>query len=136
MQPMSEQAQATNAVPMSSSALGTGKPMSKGVTLSDAAVARLQKLLTDRGTPNAGLRVAVRGGGCSGLTVNMEWAEEPKPKDKIFERDGVRVFVDSKSYLYLMGSEVHYEETLMQSGFKITNPQKKAECGCGESFTV
>ncbi len=115
---------------------GLGKPTGKGVSLSDAAVARLQKLLSDRGTPNAGLRVAVRGGGCSGLTITMEWAEEPKPKDKIFEREGVRVFVDSKSYLYLMGSQVHYEETLMQSGFKMVNPNQKTECGCGESFTV
>jgi iron-sulfur cluster assembly protein len=118
------------------SALPTGKPMGKGIAIADSAVERLRKLLTDRNTPNAGLRIAVKGGGCSGLAYHMEWAEEPKQRDKLFEREGVRVFVDPKSYLYLMGTELVFEETLMASGFKLRNPNEKAACGCGESFTV
>ncbi len=110
--------------------------MGKGVSLADSAVVRLRKLLDDRQTPNAGLRIAVKGGGCSGLAYHMEWAEQPKERDKIFERDGVRVFVDPKSYLYLMGTELVFEETLMASGFKLQNPNVKSMCGCGESFTV
>ena len=102
----------------------------------DSAVERLKMLLAERQTPEAGLRVAVKGGGCSGLAYVMEWAEKPRERDKIFERDGVRVFVDPKSYLYLMGTELVYEETLMASGFKLENPNVKAACGCGESFTV
>jgi len=114
----------------------TGKPATRGVGLGDSAVERLKKLLTERSTPEAGLRIAVRGGGCSGLAYHMEWAEQPKERDKIFEREGVRVFVDPKSYLYLMGTELVYEEGLMASGFRLKNPNEKAACGCGESFTV
>jgi iron-sulfur cluster assembly protein len=108
----------------------------KGITVSDAAVKRLSALLAERGTPSAGLRVAVKGGGCSGLSYVMEWAEQPRERDKIAERDGVRVFIDPKSYLYLLGSEIHFQETLMQSGFTLQNPNVKTACGCGESFTV
>lgn len=116
--------------------LPAGKPASRGLALTDSAVERLKRLLAERGTPLAGLRVAVRGGGCSGLSYHMEWAEAPKERDKIFEREGVRVFVDPKSYLYLMGTELVYEDGLMASGFKLQNPNVKAACGCGESFTV
>lgn len=112
------------------------KPMGKGVLLADSAVGRLKKLLQERSTPNAGLRIAVKGGGCSGLAYHMEWAEQPKERDKIFEREGVRVFVDPKSYLYLMGTELVFEDGLMASGFKLQNPNVKSACGCGESFTV
>lgn len=112
------------------------KPAPKGVTISDAATRRLQQLLAERGTPQAGLRIAIKGGGCSGLTLYMEWAEAPKDRDKVFERDGVRAFVDPKSYLYILGSELDYQETLMSSGFRLQNPNKKSECGCGESFSV
>lgn len=113
-----------------------GKPTSRGVAIAESAVPRLKQLLTERQTPNAGLRIMVKGGGCSGLSYQMEWAETPRERDKIFERDGVRVFVDPKSYLYLMGTELVFEETLMASGFKLQNPNVKAACGCGDSFSV
>jgi iron-sulfur cluster assembly protein len=113
-----------------------GKPTIKGIGLSDTAVERLKRLLAERNTPEAGLRIAVKGGGCSGLAYHMEWAEKAKERDKVFEREGVRVFVDPKSYLYLMGTELVYEEGLLASGFKLRNPNEKAACGCGESFTV
>jgi iron-sulfur cluster assembly protein len=117
-------------------ALPTGKPTGKGIGLTDSAVERLKTLLAQRNTPNAGLRIAVKGGGCSGLAYHMEWAEEPKARDKTFEREGVRVFIDPKSYLYLMGTELVYEEGLMASGFKLRNPNEKSACGCGDSFSV
>lgn len=113
-----------------------GKPTIRGVGIGDTAVVRLKALLAERQTPNAGLRVMVKGGGCSGLAYQMEWAEAPRERDKIFEREGVRVFVDPKSYLYLMGTELIFEETLMASGFKLQNPNVKAACGCGDSFAV
>lgn len=112
------------------------KPAARGVGIADSAVVRLKRLLEERGTPGAGLRVAVRGGGCSGLSYHMEWAEAAKERDKVFEREGVRIFVDPKSYLYLMGTELVYEDGLLASGFKLQNPNVKAACGCGESFTV
>ena len=113
-----------------------GKPTIRGVGIAASAVPRLKQLLAERQTPNAGLRIMVKGGGCSGLSYQMEWAEAPRERDKIFERDGVRVFVDPKSYLYLMGTELIFEESLMASGFKLQNPNVKAACGCGDSFAV
>ena len=113
-----------------------GKPTIRGVGIGVSAVPRLKQLLAERQTPNAGLRIMVKGGGCSGLAYQMEWAEAPRERDKIFEREGVRVFVDPKSYLYLMGTELIFEETLMASGFKLQNPNVKAACGCGDSFAV
>jgi iron-sulfur cluster assembly protein len=111
-------------------------PPGRSITLTDSAVARLQRLLAERNTPEAGLRVAVRGGGCSGLAYHLEWSDHPRDRDKVFSRNGVRIFVDPKSYLYLMGTELVYEETLMSSGFKLHNPNLKSACGCGDSFTV
>jgi iron-sulfur cluster assembly protein len=112
------------------------RPPGKTFGITDAAAARIQKLRDERQTPEAGLRVAVRGGGCSGLTYVIEWAEAPRERDKLFEKNGIRVFVDPKSYLYLMGSELAYEESLMASGFKLQNPNVKTACGCGESFSI
>ncbi|WP_044191243.1 HesB/IscA family protein [Hyalangium minutum] len=134
---MSEQTTSQTQQPSAASAPApTGKPAGKGIILSDGAVKRLRVLLEQRQTPEAGLRLAVKGGGCSGLQYAMEWAEKPRERDKVFERDGVRVFVDPKSYLYLMGTELVFEETLMGSGFKLQNPNVKGACGCGESFTI
>lgn len=123
--------------PVSSpAAVPGGKPMGKGIGLTDGAVARLQRLLAERKTPEAGLRIAVKGGGCSGLAYHMEWAEKARERDKTFQREGVRVFIDPKSYLYLMGTELVFEEGLLASGFKLQNPNVKGSCGCGDSFTV
>ena len=133
---MNEQAtQQTSQTQTTPAAAPAAKP-ARGITLHESAVEQLKKLLAERQTPDAGLRIAVRGGGCSGLAYVMEWAEKPREKDKIFERDGVRVFVDPKSYLYLLGTEIVYESTLMASGFKLNNPNVKGACGCGESFSV
>jgi iron-sulfur cluster assembly protein len=112
------------------------KAPAKAFGLADSAVRQLRKLLEDRGTPEAGLRIAVKGGGCSGLSYVMEWAEQPREKDRVFEREGARVFLDGKSFLYLAGSELVYEQTLMSSMFKVQNPNAKSLCGCGESFSV
>ncbi len=122
--------------PVTAAAASPVKPAGKTFGISASAASRIQTLREERQTPEAGLRVAVRGGGCSGLTYAIEWAEAPRERDKIFERDGVRVFVDPKSYLYLLGSELNYEETLMASGFRLQNPQVKTACGCGESFSI
>jgi len=112
------------------------KAPTKGFDISERAAAQIARLRTERGTPEAALRVAVKGGGCSGLTYSMEWVDAPRERDKVFERDGVKVILDPKSFLYLMGSELAYHETLMASGFKIENPRVKSACGCGESFAI
>ena len=122
--------------PAAPSAAPAARQASKTFGITDAAAERIRRLRDERNTPEAGLRVAVRGGGCSGLTYLIEWAEGPRERDKIFEKVGVRVFVDPKSYLYLMGSELAFEETLMASGFRLQNPNVKTACGCGESFSI
>lgn len=135
---MSEQATPqTNTQPQAAPASApAAKPAARGISLHDSAVQRLRLLVEQRQTPEAGLRIAVRGGGCSGLAYALEWAEKPRERDKIFERDGVRVFVDPKSYLYLIGTELVYEESLMAAGFRLNNPNVKAACGCGDSFSI
>ncbi len=105
-----------------------------GVT--ERAAKELLRLMAERNSPDAALRIAVKGGGCSGLTYALEWVDAPRERDKVFERDGAKVVVDPKSYLYLMGSELAWHESLMSSGFKIDNPKIKAACGCGESFAL
>jgi iron-sulfur cluster assembly protein len=82
-----------------------------------------------------GLRMQVVGGGCSGFQYNLEFGES-KGNDKVFEFHGLKVYVDPRSTLYLAGSTLDYKDGLMDSGFKITNPNAKTECGCGESFSV
>jgi iron-sulfur cluster assembly protein len=131
---MSEQVSTATQSPVPAGDVEKPSPKTFGIT--DTAVKQLRRLLEDRGTPNAGLRISVKGGGCSGLSYSMDWAESPREKDRIFERDGVRVFVDGKSFLYLAGSELNYEQTLMSSMFKVQNPNVKSTCGCGESFSV
>ena len=103
------------------------------ITLTDNAVLKIQSLVTD--DPQRGLRVKVVGGGCSGLTYKMD-IDQRRDGDKVFEHAGAHLVVDRKSFLYLNGTEVHYEESLMESGFKLRNPNIKRECGCGASFTV
>lgn len=134
---MSEQAtQETMQSPAPATAPAPKPAAPKGIVIADSAVSRLKELLEQRQTPEAGLRLAVKGGGCSGLQYSMEWSEKSRERDKIFEKDGVRVFVDPKSYLYLIGTTLVFEQTLMASGFKLENPNVKAACGCGESFSV
>ena len=133
---MTAEAEASTFVAPNPNALPTGKPTGKGIGITDSAMERLKKLLTERNTPNAGLRIAVKGGGCSGLAYHMEWAEEPKQRDKLFEREGVRVFIDPKSYLYLKLDELVLADPIRRSAFKPPNPNEKAACGCGDSFSV
>lgn len=107
----------------------------KGITLSDAAVAKIRSLIPEGETDSRGLRVKVVGGGCSGLSYKMD-LDQTRDGDRVFERDGARIIVDRKSYLYLNGTELDYADDLMQSGFNLQNPNVKRTCGCGASFGV
>lgn len=104
------------------------------ITVSDDAAKKIHSLV-DSESPDKGLRLKVVGGGCSGLQYKMD-LDSPRDGDKIFENLGAKVLVDRKSFLYLNGTEVHYEEGLMESGFQLRNPNIKRSCGCGASFTV
>jgi iron-sulfur cluster assembly protein len=106
------------------------------IEISDTAAARIRALMAEKGTPGGGLRLGVKGGGCSGLSYHVDWATEPARFDQVVERDGARVFVDPKSAVFLAGTTVDWQQTLMQTGFVFRNPNVKSACGCGESFTI
>lgn len=105
------------------------------ITLSENAAAKIRSLLAAQQKEASGLRVKVVGGGCSGLQYKMDLDVE-RPGDKVFGTDDAKLLVDRKSFLYLNGTELDYNEGLMQSGFNLHNPNVKRSCGCGASFTV
>jgi iron-sulfur cluster assembly protein len=107
-----------------------------GITLTPKAVEMAKKAIERRGTPEAALRLGVRGGGCSGVAYAIEFADKIRAKDQVFDFDGLKVVVDPKSMVYLRGSMLDYEVKLMEHGFKFRNPNEKSNCGCGESFFV
>jgi len=105
------------------------------VTLSERAAERIRHLLVKQDRPEgAGLRLRVRGGGCSGLQYEMDLADAPDEGDHIAEQHGVRVFVDPKSAAFVESSHIDWESEIMGSRFRISNPQARASCSCGESF--
>jgi iron-sulfur cluster assembly accessory protein len=105
------------------------------IGMTDQAAHKIQQLVVEKGAPDAGLRVKVVGGGCSGLTYKMD-LDNPRDGDKIFEHAGAKLVVDRKSFLYLNGTVLDYSEDLMSSGFNLQNPNVKLSCGCGSSFVV
>jgi iron-sulfur cluster assembly protein len=105
------------------------------IEMTEQAAARIERLVADKGLPGAGLRVKVVGGGCSGLTYKMD-LDEVRQGDKVFERGGAKLVVDRKSFLYLNGTILDYQDGLMASGFNLQNPNVKRSCGCGSSFVV
>ena len=107
------------------------------ITLSASATQEVKRLIEKEQKPNLGLRIGVKGGGCSGLSYVLAIEEAiPKPYDAIFEQEGVKVLVDAKSHLYLDGTTVDYNSSLVGGGFEFQNPLAKKSCGCGTSFTT
>lgn len=106
------------------------------IQLSENAVRQIRRLQEDEKKATAGLRVAVVGGGCSGMSYKLDFQEAPLPTDKVFEQDGIRVFVDQKSYLYVKGLTLDYSGGLNGTGFSFSNPNATKSCGCGTSFSV
>ena len=106
------------------------------ITLTATAAEKVKKLLTQRGTPDFGLRIGVRGGGCSGNSYFMEFCEAEGPGDEILDIGGVRLYVDLKSAVLLGGTEIDYVEGLMGAGFKFNNPNVRHSCACGDSFSA
>ena len=103
------------------------------ITLTEFAANKIKPLLTEK--EETGIRAGVQGGGCSGFTYRLKF-DNPKENDRILESHGVKIYVDAKSYLYLMGTIIDFVDELNQSGFKFVNPNAKRTCGCGESFSV
>jgi iron-sulfur cluster assembly protein len=120
-----------------STAKTDGKVESKPeIDVTPLAIAQIKKAAAARDKKPTGLRVGIRGGGCTGFTYMFEWSDkEPRPEDLVltYEDGAVRVFIDPKSRVFLRGSTLDYARTLMQRGFKWINPNAKGSCGCGES---
>jgi iron-sulfur cluster assembly accessory protein len=104
------------------------------VSLTDAAVVKLQELTKEDTNPQLGLRVYVYSGGCSGFRYGMMLEDAPTPEDRVLEASGIRVYVDGQSVDLLKGAQIDYVDTLMGAGFTVNNPNAVAACGCGSSF--
>ncbi|TAM86233.1 MAG: iron-sulfur cluster assembly protein IscA [Candidimonas sp.] len=106
-----------------------------GITLTQRAAEHIGRFLIKRGS-GVGLRLGVKTSGCSGLAYKLDYVDEPGAGDQVFEQFGVKLFVDAKSLPFLDGTRVDYAREGLSEGFRFANPNEKAACGCGESFTV
>ncbi len=114
-----------------------GLQAGQGLQLTERAIKRIRIAMAKEGISpeEGGLRLGVTGGGCSGLSYAIKFDTRPRERDRVYDFDGVRVFVDPKSFLYLHGMTLDYEETLMRQGFNFINPNSTRSCGCGSSFS-
>lgn len=109
----------------------------KPIVLTEKAVAEVRNIMASNDIPESyGLRVGVKGGGCSGLSYTLGFDAEQREGDKVIEQDGIRLFIDGKSLFYLMGTQLDYTDGLTGRGFVFNNPQAAKTCGCGSSFGV
>ena len=106
------------------------------ITISDKAAKKALQFAEQENLTDFGLRVGVKGGGCSGLTYPLSIDHEPQPNDKVIEENGIKLFVDKKSYVFLAGTVLEYGDGLNGRGFEFNNPNAKSTCGCGTSFSV
>jgi iron-sulfur cluster assembly accessory protein len=111
-------------------------PKTAPITLTPSAISKVKEIMTQQNHVPAGLRVGVVGGGCSGFSYSMSFENASGLMDKVFDMEGLKVFVDATSVMYLNGCRVDYVETLEGAGFKFDNPNVKSTCGCGSSFSV
>jgi len=112
-------------------------PKTSGIEVTPRAIAKIRNGMEMEGiSPSeGGLRLGVLGGGCSGLSYSIKFDTRPRERDRVYEFDGVRIFVDPKSFVYLHGMTLDYEQTLMKQGFNFINPNSQRSCGCGSSFS-
>jgi iron-sulfur cluster assembly protein len=127
-------AAATPAAPPSAPRARRPRPQVMAVT--PLAAERVKALIEGRGKPTAGIRIGVRSKGCSGLSYTLEFADKQEPMDEVIDTGGFKLLIDPKASLFLIGTEMDYEEEKLKSGFVFKNPNEKGRCGCGESFHV
>ncbi len=106
------------------------------IKISDAAAQRIKDIVAKAEKPVLGIRVGIASTGCSGMSYVVEYAEEPKKFEDVVEHNGAKVFVDPKAVMFLLGSELDYRVSKLESGFVFNNPNEKSRCGCGESFSI
>lgn len=122
---------------MSTTVANPNTAAGRGIEVTPKALTRIRGAMAKENVSpdTGGLRLGVQGGGCSGLTYNIRFDSKPRERDRVFDYEGVRVFVDPKSFIYLNGMILDYQEGLMQQGFVFRNPNASKTCGCGTSFT-
>ena len=108
----------------------------QAMLITDAAAERVKALLDRRGKPSAGIRIGVRTKGCSGLSYTLEYADERQKFDEVVEDKGVTILIDPKASMFIIGTEMDFVDSKLESGFVFKNPNEKGRCGCGESFHV
>jgi iron-sulfur cluster assembly protein len=134
MSTTTETSQPAVATPAAAPRVRRARPQVMSVT--PAAAERVKALIDGRGKPTAGIRIGVRTKGCSGMSYTLEFADAQQPMDEVVETGGVKLLIDPKASLFLIGTEMDYVEEKLKSGFVFTNPNEKGRCGCGESFHV
>jgi len=112
------------------------RPRPQLMAVTPAAAERVKALIDGRGKPTAGIRIGVRTKGCSGMSYTLEFADKQEPMDEVVETNGIKLLIDPKASLFLIGTEMDFEEEKLKSGFVFRNPNEKGRCGCGESFHV
>ena len=116
--------------------MGSAKSRFKVMTLTDAAAARALEMMANADRREAMLRVGVKNGGCAGMSYTMDWTDSVDPRDELVEDKGVRIVIDPKAVLFLLGTEMDFETTKLSSGFVFRNPNQTSACGCGESVAI
>ena len=112
------------------------RPMPKAITLTDAAAERVKALMSASKEDAIALRIGVKNGGCAGMSYTMDYASEQAKFDEVVEDNGIKILIDPKAILFLLGTEMDFEENKMSSGFIFNNPNQTDACGCGESVTL
>ena len=108
----------------------------KAISLTDRAAERIKLIMSRAETPKIGVRLGVKNGGCAGMEYTMDYAEARDPLDEVVEDKGVMILIEPKAVLFLLGTQMDYEEDVMSSGFIFNNPNQTDACGCGESVTI
>ncbi len=116
--------------------MGNPRPKPQVIRLTDAAATRIKEILARAERPIAGVRVGVKNGGCAGMSYTMEYAEAVDPRDEVVDDKGVRLLVDQKAVLFLLGTEMDFKASKLSSGFVFSNPNQTGSCGCGESVAI
>ena len=116
--------------------MGLPRPQLKVVSLTEAAAARIKDIIVKAEQPIAGVRVGVKNGGCAGMEYTLAYAEAVDPRDEVVEDRGVKLLIDPKAVLFLLGTEMDYRVDKLSSGFVFNNPNQTSACGCGESVAI
>lgn len=112
------------------------RSMPKAITLTETAAARMKEIMSASEGRYIGVRIGVKNGGCAGMEYTMEYAEEQRPLDEVVDDRGVRILIDPKAILFLLGTEMDYGKDKFSSGFRFNNPNQTDACGCGESVSI